>query len=597
MADRGLLRRAGTIAVVLAVLLTFAGLFQHGLWTPDEPREAEVGREMLLSKFSAMPTLAGESFLEKPPLGAWITAASYAAFGVYAAAARLPAALFAVGAICIAYLLGKRTAGRVAGLCTAAVAATMWQFAETTHKGVLDVELTFFIAAGHLAFLRLKDENRASNYVAIGLLSGLAFLTKAWIGPGLLCAPPILAAAALRDWAYVKRVLPRAFVASVVGVVASGLPWVMALVHTPGGGWEGVKTCLVTNTLGRSVGAGAGKFSFSGHAHWFGFYFVAIFQTIAPWILTAPAWFKGGTLSPAWRGGRSAFCGLMFVAAFLLLSIPTGKRELYLVPMLPALAVVPGVWLSRVGSRRGGAWDAVTVKAVHVVVTVAFVAIALAMGYAALGLPLPKQIDDVTRAAIAGERTTILVSMVLTGLWVLGPHAWAKRRLIPRTARGVQLAASTFTLMLILFGAAYPLVNPMRDMSAGARRIAELVPPGEKLLSLSADETTRAIVPFYSGRILEDCGGPRAVADITAELDAGTTRHIVVMDNDLEKIGATPKAKRKGSSSLVKTDSDPQQDDPDPAPARGPKLIDRLDLVEAVQVSSTRVVYVYKLKP
>ena len=113
MADRRLLRRAGALALLIAVALCVAGTFQHGLWTPDEPREAEVGREMLDSGFSAMPTLGGEPFLEKPPLYAWITAASYAVCGVSAGAARIPSMLFSIGAIWIAYLLGKRAAGRL----------------------------------------------------------------------------------------------------------------------------------------------------------------------------------------------------------------------------------------------------------------------------------------------------------------------------------------------------------------------------------------------------------------------------------------------------------------------------------------------------
>jgi len=65
-------------------VLGFAGIFQHGLWTPDEPREAEIGREMLDSGLSAVPTLGGAPFVEKPPLFPWILAGSYSVFGVSA---------------------------------------------------------------------------------------------------------------------------------------------------------------------------------------------------------------------------------------------------------------------------------------------------------------------------------------------------------------------------------------------------------------------------------------------------------------------------------------------------------------------------------
>lgn len=141
----------------MAVLLCVAGVFQHGLWTPDEPREAEIGRVMHATGYSPVPTLGGESFLEKPPLYAWITGAVYGVFGVSAAAARIPSTLFSIGAMLAAYLIGRRAAGRSAGVCAAVVLGTMTQFAETSHKAVLDTALMFFVAAGHLAFIRCQE--------------------------------------------------------------------------------------------------------------------------------------------------------------------------------------------------------------------------------------------------------------------------------------------------------------------------------------------------------------------------------------------------------------------------------------------------------
>jgi 4-amino-4-deoxy-L-arabinose transferase-like glycosyltransferase len=579
MADRKLLRSAGKIVLALALILSVAGIFQHDLWTPDEPREAEIGRAMLASDFSSVPTLGEEVFLEKPPLFAWIHAATFSVFGADAGTTRIPSTLFAVGTIWIAYLLGRRAAGRVAGACTAAVAATMWQFSETMHKGVLDTALAFFVVAGHLVFLRLKDENRTRDYAAIGVLSGLAFLTKGFIGPGLMCAPPLLAAAALRDWTYVKRVLPRAAAASVIGVLLFGVPWVLAVVAAPNGGWEGVKICLWDNTLGRTMGGKSGGYSFSGHSKWFGYYAVAFFQATAPWCLSVPAWFKGGTLSRTWRDGRVAFCGLVFLTGVLLLSIPSGKRELYLVPLLPSLAVVPGVWLSRIGSRRGSSWDRPVSRTLHVVATVAFVALAVVMAWLAFALPLPGALSKFALDEVAAQRGTALVAMALTGLWVLGPHLWLKRRLIPRTALGPQLAASLVTVFVVVHGAALPLFDPAKRMAEGARRVAELVPPGEKLLAISADETTRAILPFYTGRILHDWGGDWSAEQVAKEFDKGTARYLIVADDDVDEL--SPRKVRDPVTNRVRTT---------------PDLAARLELVEAVQVNATRVLHVYALR-
>src|SRR5262245_37527120 len=55
--------------------LCFLGV-GRSLWTPDEPREAEIGREMYLRP-GLIPTLNGEAFYEKPPLYYWTLSAAY----------------------------------------------------------------------------------------------------------------------------------------------------------------------------------------------------------------------------------------------------------------------------------------------------------------------------------------------------------------------------------------------------------------------------------------------------------------------------------------------------------------------------------------
>ena len=105
-----------------------------------------------------------------------------------------------------------------------------------------------------------------------------------------------------------------------------------------------------------------------------------------------------------------------------------------------------------------------------------------------------------------------------------------------------------------------PVIDPARDMSAGAREVAALVPAGEPLLGFSADETTRAVIPFYSKRILANV---EKVPEVMAAFDSGTTRHLVVMDKEVRKLT--------------------------------PALLDRIELVKAVRLNATRVLNVYVL--
>ena len=65
-----------------------------GLLGADEPRYAQVAREMLERHDWVTPTLWGKPWLEKPPLYYWCTVLAYKAGGVHDWAARMPSVVF-----------------------------------------------------------------------------------------------------------------------------------------------------------------------------------------------------------------------------------------------------------------------------------------------------------------------------------------------------------------------------------------------------------------------------------------------------------------------------------------------------------------------
>ena len=69
-----LAQRFGSLLPPLALTLLALLGCNRGLWTPDEPREAEISREMALAP-GVIPTLNGQRFIEKPPLYYWTVAA------------------------------------------------------------------------------------------------------------------------------------------------------------------------------------------------------------------------------------------------------------------------------------------------------------------------------------------------------------------------------------------------------------------------------------------------------------------------------------------------------------------------------------------
>ncbi|TLY60174.1 MAG: hypothetical protein E6K51_00655, partial [Gammaproteobacteria bacterium] len=84
------------VLIVLALApLWVTGMFGRGLWTPDEPREADIAWRMSRQSDRTLPQLAGTPFLEKPPLSYWMSGAAISLFGDSAAAERAPNLLYA----------------------------------------------------------------------------------------------------------------------------------------------------------------------------------------------------------------------------------------------------------------------------------------------------------------------------------------------------------------------------------------------------------------------------------------------------------------------------------------------------------------------
>ena len=107
----------GTTKSKLAFLLLFA-VFVHlqffhqlgrlGLVGPDEPRYAQVAKEMALSGDFITPRLYGETWFEKPILYYWLTALTYKTLGVSEFAARLPSAVAGLLGVLAVFWIGWR---------------------------------------------------------------------------------------------------------------------------------------------------------------------------------------------------------------------------------------------------------------------------------------------------------------------------------------------------------------------------------------------------------------------------------------------------------------------------------------------------------
>ncbi|HEY3568406.1 MAG TPA: glycosyltransferase family 39 protein [Thermoanaerobaculia bacterium] len=512
-ADAGLAaRRSFLLALAVALLLGLAPVFSHSLWTPDEPTGAGIGRAMAESGDWIVPRLNGKPFLEKPPLYWWSLAGSLRLLGMSDVAARVPSALCAVLTLLAVWVAGVRLGGPREGLLGVCILATTVLFIQNATRVTVDPALMLFVALAHLGFvLWIEGRSPGERWGAVALIAlavPLAFLCKGIVAVGLGAGPPVLYLLATRRGRAVRELLPLAAVAIPVFALLV-VPWAMALWREAG--WEGVRVCLISNTVGRMVHTE--ETHVFGHSEPFWFYLLIGPPMLLPWTLALPAMARSGRCRLGQPGGEGhrlliATAGL----GLLMLSVPATKREVYLLPLLPAFALCAAGWLDGVGKRgETMSRDRRTLLALGIFAVV----IPLLLGAAGLWLAWAPRVpkgavpvrNSVPVAVLAGFG---IAALILGGALAAG--------LIRRWRSGPSVRWAVAALILVTLGletGAEALVDPVKrsdDLTAaiaahfpGKDRVPAYLPP------VVSNEAIFGIIGFKLGRLTRALTTPEDV--------------------------------------------------------------------------------------
>lgn len=179
--------------LMAAAFVVFTYLFglTMPLVGPDEPRYAQVAREMFERGDWITPTLGGYHWFEKPALLYWLQFASYSLFGVSEFAARFGSALFGLGTIACMWFFGRaaetgRSVVRFADLL-ALMAASSIGIIVFSRGASFDIILTFPLTAALVSYF-LYDRGEAAGTVKPLPLTlfyffiGVALLAKGLVG-------------------------------------------------------------------------------------------------------------------------------------------------------------------------------------------------------------------------------------------------------------------------------------------------------------------------------------------------------------------------------------------------------------------------------
>ncbi|MDO9351075.1 MAG: glycosyltransferase family 39 protein, partial [Deltaproteobacteria bacterium] len=89
-------------------VLFFLNLGRWDLWNPDEPRYAQVAREMVDGGDWILMHFNGKMYADKPPLFFWLIALSSALWGgLTSFSVRFPSAVFGTLTILLTFLIGR----------------------------------------------------------------------------------------------------------------------------------------------------------------------------------------------------------------------------------------------------------------------------------------------------------------------------------------------------------------------------------------------------------------------------------------------------------------------------------------------------------
>jgi 4-amino-4-deoxy-L-arabinose transferase-like glycosyltransferase len=351
--------RFGPLALAsLCLFACFYGLGQLPFVGPDEPRYAEVAREMWLSGDWITPRLADIHWFEKPALSYWLTALGFQLLGVSEFAARLGNALFATAGVFLLYHFGRHVHSARFGYLNAAALLSMMFWSAFARAATFDLPLTVCLALALLAFFlweqaaaTAKPQNGYWYLFAVAV--GLALLAKGLVGIILPAGIIGLYLLLTRRW----RVLwqPKLLWLGGLLLLATAATW-----YGPMLAWHGrefINEFIIGHHLQRYT---SNKYK---HPQPFYFFFGIVLVGCLPWMMWLIASAqrtvqkRRALLSePGERLRLYLWCWVIVPLAFF--SFSGSKLPGYILPVFPALALLIGLELERAWESANIPWAA-----------------------------------------------------------------------------------------------------------------------------------------------------------------------------------------------------------------------------------------------
>lgn len=513
-AARSRLSRVPAIAwlLLLALVVLGAGIGLRDPWPADEPRYALIARDMVETGQWFFPRVAGVLYPDKPPLYFWLIAICYALTGSLRVAFLLPSLLAGLGTLWLVYDLGRRLWNERIGFHAAAILLATLQFALQARSAQIDAVLAFWTTLGLYGFCRHLLAGPAWRWYVIGFAAaGAGVITK---GVGFL---PLLvfipwAIARVRAWPSLPHVHGGwRWATGPVAMLAVIACWFVPMLVLASNG-DAALAAYRDNILFRQT---VERYADAWHhlkPAWY--YVVEVIPLFWLPVVVALPW-----LVPAWRrdlrerDARQLLLLGWIALVLLFFSFSPGKRGVYILPAVPALALAAAphaqALLKRVNLQRAG------------FVVLASITILLALTPLYFLVIRPDK-----GASLVAEYGAI--PWLPLGVLAAAGLAW----LLARPRRGMFALAGYFLTLWPLAGfVIYPMINDARSPATMMKRVGALIGPDAELALADWKEQ----IVLHADRPIVHFGYRRQ--DVAVETDdalrwllAGENRYVLLPD-------------------------------------------------------------------
>ncbi len=410
----------GTIFLFFYGLVPIFGGAGLGLVGADEPRYAQVAREMLARHDYITPMLYGKPWLEKPALYYWRAMFAFREFGVHDWVARLPSASFAFTLVVLIYLHMRRfrPGGQLDAALITASCAGILSFARGAST---DMQLAAPLGIGMLGWYAWYETDSKFWLFDLYFFVGAATLAKGPVAPFLALVIILIFVALRREWTLLRRTL---WAPGIVLYLAMVLPWFIAVQRRNP---NFLRIFFLQHNLERFA---TNRFE---HQQVFWYYLPVALLSLMPWTIIAITAF-GSAIRESfaeWRARRAKhhymgfqragdafpeFLVIWAILPILFFSFSESKLPGYILPSLPPLTILTGDYLNRTRERGLRPWLLVA----HAILVGALTAsILLVPLYIQLPDKTPLPTRSIVAASMSGLASAMLVLVVVARFGVI----------------------------------------------------------------------------------------------------------------------------------------------------------------------------------